>query len=63
MARACAIGQILHMTGPTSAPLWALLGLVKAVLGDFQKHALRWGVPVSLAHIAFAVLTGAVTVA
>ncbi|MFF4045911.1 hypothetical protein ACFYZ5_04540 [Streptomyces chartreusis] len=63
IARAGAIGQILHMMGPTSAPLWVLLGLVKAELGDFQKHALRWGVPVSLAYIAFAVLTGAVTVA
>ncbi|MEU6308564.1 CitMHS family transporter [Streptomyces chartreusis] len=62
IARAGAIGQILHMMGPTSAPLWVLLGLVKAELGDFQKHALRWGVPVSLAYIAFAVLTGAVTV-
>ncbi|MFI1732255.1 hypothetical protein ACH40E_24220 [Streptomyces acidicola] len=50
------------MMGPTSAPLWVLLGLVKAELGDFQKHALRWGIPVSLAYIAFAVITGAVTV-
>ncbi|WP_262698281.1 MULTISPECIES: CitMHS family transporter [Streptomyces] len=62
IARAGAIGQILHMMGPTSAPLWVLLGLVKAELGDFQKHALRWGVLVSLGYIAFAVLTGAVTV-
>ncbi|MFD7504640.1 CitMHS family transporter [Streptomyces sp. NPDC059850] len=62
IARAGAIGQILHMMGPTSAPLWVLLGLVKAELGDFQKHALRWGVPVSLAYIAFAVITGAITV-
>ncbi|MEU4896999.1 citrate:proton symporter [Streptomyces sp. NPDC044780] len=62
IARAGAIGQILHMMGPTSAPLWVLLGLVKAELGDFQKHALRWGVPVSLAYIGFAVLTGATTV-
>ncbi|MFC4561705.1 CitMHS family transporter [Nocardiopsis mangrovi] len=62
IARAGAIGQILHMMGPTSAPLWVLLGLVKAELGDFQKHALRWGVPVSLAYIAFAVLTGAISV-
>nr|WP_252981229.1 hypothetical protein [Streptomyces chartreusis] len=62
IARAGAIGQILHMMGPTGAPLWVLLGLVKAELGDFQKHALRWGVPVSLDCIALAVLTGAVTV-
>ncbi|MGR3935818.1 hypothetical protein [Streptomyces sp. BRA346] len=49
--------------GPASAPLWVLLGLVKAELGDFQKHALRWGAPVSLANIAFALLTGAITLA
>ncbi|MFF9345373.1 MULTISPECIES: CitMHS family transporter [unclassified Streptomyces] len=62
IARAGAIGQILHMMGPTSAPLWVLLGLVKAELGDFQKHALRWGVPVSLAYIAFALVTGAISI-
>ncbi|MEV5551348.1 hypothetical protein AB0L35_35350 [Streptomyces sp. NPDC052309] len=63
IARAGAIGQIQHMMGPTSAPLWVLLGLVKAELGDFQKHALRWGVLVSLAYIAFALLTGAISIA
>ncbi|MFJ4333045.1 MULTISPECIES: CitMHS family transporter [unclassified Streptomyces] len=63
IARAGAIGQILHSMGPTSAPLWVLLGLVKADLGDFQKTALRWGVPVSLAYIVFAVLTGAISIA
>ncbi|MFC8419850.1 hypothetical protein ACFUN7_02995 [Streptomyces sp. NPDC057236] len=40
-ARAGAIGQILHMMGLTSAPLWVLLGLVKAELGDFQRYAPR----------------------
>jgi CitMHS family citrate-Mg2+:H+ or citrate-Ca2+:H+ symporter len=63
IARAGAIGQILHMMGPTSAPLWVLLGLLKAELGDFQKHALRWGIPVSIGYIAFAALTGAITFA
>ncbi|MEU6678845.1 citrate:proton symporter [Streptomyces sp. NPDC046853] len=63
IARAGAIGQILHMMGPTSAPLWVLLGLVKADLGDFHKFALRWGIPVSLAYILFALLTGAISVA
>ncbi|MFD9327724.1 CitMHS family transporter [Streptomyces sp. NPDC060065] len=62
IARAGAIGQVLHMMGPTSAPLWVLLGLVKAELGDFQKFALRWGVLISLAYILFAVLTGAISV-
>ncbi|MFF4165636.1 hypothetical protein [Streptomyces sp. NPDC001741] len=63
IARAGAIGQILHSMGPTSAPLWVLLGLVKADLGGFQKTALRWGIPVSLAYILFAVLTGAIRIA
>ena len=62
IARAGAIGQILHMMGPTSAPLWVLIGLVKTELGDFQKHALRWGVLVSLAYILFAIVTGAISV-
>ncbi|MFJ5657470.1 CitMHS family transporter [Streptomyces microflavus] len=62
IARAGAIGQILHMMGPTSAPLWVLLGLVKADLGEFQKHALRWGILVSIAYIAFALLTGAISI-
>ncbi|MFE5398697.1 CitMHS family transporter [Streptomyces sp. NPDC056568] len=62
IARAGAIGQILHSMGPTSAPLWVLLGLVKAELGDFQKYALRWGILVSLAYILFAVVTGAISV-
>ncbi|CAL9356880.1 Mg(2+)_citrate complex secondary transporter [Streptomyces sp. enrichment culture] len=63
ITRAGAIGQILHSMGPASAPLWVLLGLVKADLGDFQKTALRWGAPVSLGYIAFALMTGAITVA
>ncbi|MGP3769625.1 CitMHS family transporter [Streptomyces sp. SDT5-1] len=63
IARAGAIGQILHSMGPTSAPLWVLLGLVKADLGDFQKLALRWGIPVSLAYILFALVTGAISIA
>lgn len=62
IARAGAIGQILHSMGPTSAPLWVLIGLVKSELGDFQKHALRWGILVSLAYVVFAVVTGAISV-
>ncbi len=62
IARAGAIGQILHSVGPASAPLWVLLGRVKADLGDFQKTAPRWGIPASFACIAFALLTGAITV-
>ncbi|MEU8488808.1 hypothetical protein [Streptomyces sp. NPDC048641] len=49
-------------TRAPGACLWVLLGLVKADLGDFQKTALKWGIPVSLAYIAFALLTGAITI-
>ncbi|MER6710480.1 MULTISPECIES: hypothetical protein [unclassified Streptomyces] len=49
--------------GPAGAPLWILPGLVKADLGDFQKHALRWGIPVSFAYVAFAFLAGAISIA
>ncbi|MFL1905838.1 hypothetical protein ACJWDR_43035 [Streptomyces tauricus] len=39
-----------------------LLGLVKAELGDFQSTPLRWDTLVSVAYIAFAVLTGAISI-
>ena len=62
IARAGAIGQMMHSIGPASAPLWVLLGLIKRDLGDFQRFALLWVLLASLAYIAFAVLTGAITV-
>ncbi|MCA1280849.1 CitMHS family transporter [Saccharopolyspora sp. 7B] len=62
IARAGAIGQMMHSIGPTSAPLWVLLGLVKRDLGEFQRFALPWVLLASVAYIAFAVLTGAISV-
>ncbi|MEU6132952.1 citrate:proton symporter [Saccharopolyspora sp. NPDC047091] len=62
IARAGAIGQMMHSIGPTSAPLWVLLGLVKRDLGEFQRFALPWVLLASAAYIAFAVLTGAISV-
>jgi len=62
IARAGVIGQMMHMIGPASAPLWVLLGLLKADLGDFQKYALLWVLAASLSFIGFAVLTGAISV-
>jgi CitMHS family citrate-Mg2+:H+ or citrate-Ca2+:H+ symporter len=62
IARAGAIGQMMHMIGPASAPLWVLLGLLKKDLGEFQKYALLWVIAASLAYIGFAVLTGAISV-
>ncbi|MGW0894874.1 CitMHS family transporter [Saccharopolyspora sp. NPDC002578] len=63
IARAGAIGQMMHSIGPASAPLWVLLGLIKRDLGDFQRFAVLWVLLASLAYIAFAVLTGAISVA
>lgn len=62
IARASVVGQMMHMIGPTSAPLWVLLGLIKRDLGEFQRYALIWVVGTSLVFIVFCVLTGAVQV-
>jgi CitMHS family citrate-Mg2+:H+ or citrate-Ca2+:H+ symporter len=62
MARAAVIGQMAHSIGPASAPLWVLLGLVKASLGDFQRFALLWVLAASLMYVAFAILTGAISI-
>ncbi len=61
IARAGAIGQMMHSIGPASAPLWVLLGLIKRDLGDFQRFAVGWVLLASVAYIAFAVLTGAIS--
>ena len=61
IARAGVIGQMMHMIGPASAPLWVLLGLIKAELGDFQRFAILWVLGGSLVFILFAVLTGAIS--
>ncbi|WP_406690787.1 citrate:proton symporter [Saccharopolyspora sp. ID03-671] len=62
IARAGAIGQMMHSIGPASAPLWVLLGLIKRDLGEFQRFALLWVLGCSVAYILFAVLTGAISV-
>jgi CitMHS family citrate-Mg2+:H+ or citrate-Ca2+:H+ symporter len=62
IARAAVVGQMMHSIGPASAPLWVLLGLVNRDLGEFQRYALLWVIAVSLAFIAFAVITGAISV-
>lgn len=62
IARAGVIGQMAHMIGPASAPLWVLLGLLKRELGDFQRFAILWVLAGSLAFTAFAVLTGAISI-
>jgi CitMHS family citrate-Mg2+:H+ or citrate-Ca2+:H+ symporter len=61
IARAGVIGQMAHMIGPASAPLWVLLGLLKAELGDLHRFSMLWIVAGSLVFTLFAVLTGAVS--
>jgi CitMHS family citrate-Mg2+:H+ or citrate-Ca2+:H+ symporter len=63
IARAGVVGQISHMIGPASAPLWVLLGLLKKDLGEFQKFSILWIVGGCLAFIAFQLLTGAINIA
>ena len=53
---------MMHSIGPASAPLWVLLGLVKRDLGEFQRFALLWVLAGSVAYIAFALLTGAISI-
>lgn len=62
MARAAVIGQMAHSIGPASAPLWVLLGLVRASLGDFQRFAFLWVLAASLMYIVFAILSGAISI-
>ncbi|GAA1325360.1 CitMHS family transporter [Brachybacterium rhamnosum] len=61
-AHAAVVSQILHMAGPTSAPLWVLLGLLKAELGDLQRHVIPWAVLASLAFILMQVVTGTIPI-
>lgn len=62
IARAGVIGQMAHMIGPASAPLWVLLGLLKVELADLHKHSILWIILASLVFVLFAVITGAVSV-
>ncbi|MEF2097338.1 citrate:proton symporter [Bacillus sp. CFBP9009] len=63
IARAGVIGQPLHSMGPTSAPLWVLLELVRRDLGQFQRYALVPVTILSLMLIVFALITGAISIA
>ncbi|MGK9181767.1 citrate:proton symporter [Priestia filamentosa] len=63
IARAGVIGQPLHSMGPTSAPLWVLLELIRRDLGAFQRYALIPVIILSLMLIVFALITGAISIA
>lgn len=61
IARASVIGQMAHSIGPASPPLWALLGIIRADLGDFQKFAWKWVLLGSFAYLGFAIVLGAIS--
>jgi CitMHS family citrate-Mg2+:H+ or citrate-Ca2+:H+ symporter len=62
IARAGVIGQMAHMVGPASAPLWVLLGLLKKDLGEFQRFSILWVLLGSLVFVLFAIVTSAISI-
>lgn len=61
VARASVIGQTIHLIGPTSAPLWVLIELIRTDLGKLQRFTLPWIILSALVMIAIAILTGAMS--
>ena len=59
VARASVIGQTIHLIGPTSAPLWVLIELIRTDLGKLQRYTLPWILLSAVVMVAIAVLTGA----
>ncbi|MFM9278842.1 CitMHS family transporter [Paenibacillus jiagnxiensis] len=62
VARASVVGQAVHLLGPTSAPLWVLIELIRSDLGKLQKYSFIPILIASLAMLAFAVITGAISI-
>jgi CitMHS family citrate-Mg2+:H+ or citrate-Ca2+:H+ symporter len=62
IARAGVIGQMAHMVGPASAPLWVLLGLLRKDLGEFQRFSILWVLLGSLVFVLFAIVTSAISI-
>lgn len=62
IARASAIGEKLHFLGPTSAPLWVLIELVKTELGALIRYAWIWVVLSTFVMMIVGLLIGALTI-
>ncbi|MGG4484197.1 CitMHS family transporter [Paenibacillus illinoisensis] len=62
VARASVVGQALHLLGPTSAPLWVLIELIRSDLGKLQKYSFLPILIGSIAMLVFAVITGAINI-
>ncbi|OXS78697.1 CitMHS family transporter [Domibacillus enclensis] len=61
VARASVIGQTIHLIGPTSAPLWVLIELIRTDLGKLQRYTLPWIILSAVVMIGIAILTGAIS--
>lgn len=62
VGRASIVGQAIHLIGPTSAPLWVLIELIRSDLGKLQKYTFIPIVIGSIALIVFALATGAISI-
>ena len=62
VARASVIGQTIHLVGPTSAPLWVLIELVRTDLGKLQKFSIIWIILSALVMILFGLIFGGITI-
>ncbi len=62
IARASTVGQAIHLIGPTSAPLWVLIELIRSDLGKLQRFSIVWILLASAALIVFSLLTGAISI-
>ncbi|PAE16338.1 damage-inducible protein CinA [Virgibacillus sp. 7505] len=62
VARASVIGQTIHLIGPTSAPLWVLIELVRTDLGKLQKFSIIWIILSALVMILFGLLFGGISI-
>ena len=59
VAPASVIGQTIHLIGPTSAPLWVLIELIRTDLEKLQHYTLPWILLSAAVMVAIAIFTGA----
>lgn len=58
--RAAVLGQTIHLIGPTSAPLWVLIELIRTDLGKLQKYTIGWILLAAFVMLGVGILTGAI---
>lgn len=62
VARASVVGQAIHLIGPTSAPLWVLIELIKSDLGKLQRFTFVWILLSAIVMIILLLATGAMSI-